>query len=435
MREEDIMHERGDRWVGRDRRLGLYLVFRAGITHSTSEDVGYALTPDGLSIAIAVCNDLAVQDARRQEGRSEVIATNTPPEFVPVNDVANALAARKRRQAFFTPMALCQKLVEWSHALPSMRVLEPSAGDGRIVHVLQHEAGVKRVDACEIDEVMRERLTGMSANVVGSDFLAYQPGPIYDLIVMNPPFAKRQAERHLEHAWTLLKPHGRILSIAPPTVGQRLDEHALDLPECEDATWERLGREHFVEYGTNVEVVVVELCRLPRQQCQGFTNHATFNAWVTISSDGDLYHAHRHRLTTADAARQTFSRIIGRLGCSVYGVDWQAVLDGLRCTWGAEEQGPAGASPERILEHKPETAGHAYLRRLAMTPAIGAGNAIVHGQQPSGAYSTWGFDKRFGRSLLTLDWPGCNAVAVTALSELSHYLKSPAEARQAPQPL
>lgn len=59
-----------------------------------------------------------------------------------------------------------------------------------------------------------------------------------------------------------------------------------------------------------------------------------------------------------------------------------------------------------------------------LTKAINAGNSIVSAQQKNGAYSTWGFDTRFGRPLLTMDWPGCNAVAVTALLQLNHYVKN-----------
>lgn len=59
-----------------------------------------------------------------------------------------------------------------------------------------------------------------------------------------------------------------------------------------------------------------------------------------------------------------------------------------------------------------------------LTKAINAGNSIVRAQQKNGAYSTWGFDVRFGRPLLTMDWTGCNAVAVSALLQLNAYVKS-----------
>jgi len=50
MRERDIMFETSTHWVGRQR--GRYVVFEVHATHSVS-DSAYALTPDGLSIAIA----------------------------------------------------------------------------------------------------------------------------------------------------------------------------------------------------------------------------------------------------------------------------------------------------------------------------------------------------------------------------------------------
>lgn len=69
-----------------------------------------------------------------------------------------------------------------------------------------------------------------------------------------------------------------------------------------------------------------------------------------------------------------------------------------------------------------------------LTKAINAGNSIVMAQQKNGAYSTWGFDIRFGRPLLTMDWPGCNAVAVSALLQLNRYAQSPS-GRNEEQPL
>jgi hypothetical protein len=74
-------------------------------------------------------------------------------------------------------------------------------------------------------------------------------------------------------------------------------------------------------------------------------------------------------------------------------------------------------------------------RKEYITKAINAGNSIVRSQQQTGAYSTWGYDIRFKRPLLTMDWPGCNAVAVSALLQLNRYVQSlPASANEE-QPL
>ena len=70
-----------------------------------------------------------------------------------------------------------------------------------------------------------------------------------------------------------------------------------------------------------------------------------------------------------------------------------------------------------------------------LTKAINAGNSIVAAQQKNGALSTWGFDIRFGRPLLTMDWPGCNAVAVLALLQLNRYVQSSPASERKEQPL
>jgi len=65
MRESDIMHETpcGKFWVGRDNKNKAYIVFRVGLTHSTS-DSGYHLNAEGLSIAIARADYLSKRNTK-----------------------------------------------------------------------------------------------------------------------------------------------------------------------------------------------------------------------------------------------------------------------------------------------------------------------------------------------------------------------------------
>jgi uncharacterized protein YyaL (SSP411 family) len=72
---------------------------------------------------------------------------------------------------------------------------------------------------------------------------------------------------------------------------------------------------------------------------------------------------------------------------------------------------------------------------LYLTKAINAANSILSGQQETGAYSSWGFDERFKRPLLTIDWPGSNATAVLGLLTLNNYIKSLPGSKNAVQPL
>ena len=66
--------------------------------------------------------------------------------------------------------------------------------------------------------------------------------------------------------------------------------------------------------------------------------------------------------------------------------------------------------------------------------AVAAGNSIVKGQYENGAFSTWGYDRRFGQPLITWDWPGCNAIASSALLLLRQYLRALDGDGEAPLP-
>lgn len=57
-KESDIVFEAGNYWVAKDTKRKLYVVYRAGITHSV-EDIAMALNEDGLSLAIARAKYLA----------------------------------------------------------------------------------------------------------------------------------------------------------------------------------------------------------------------------------------------------------------------------------------------------------------------------------------------------------------------------------------
>lgn len=154
--------------------------------------------------------------------------------FKPVNEVADAKAARKARQAFYTPLPLVERLVEWADVYPTARTLEPSAGDGRIVHAMR-AAGVEQVDFCEIEYGLVGRSQEAGGSWVGGDFLEYLVGEHYDRVVMNPPFKGKTFAKHIEHAWQVLAPGGRVVAVAPTSVE--------DLPCLDGDSWDRVSLE------------------------------------------------------------------------------------------------------------------------------------------------------------------------------------------------
>jgi hypothetical protein len=66
---KDVVHEAGNYWVFQDKTNTKYTVFAYGITHSTS-DSSYPMTPDGLSIATARANYLALHHQKAYLSRA-----------------------------------------------------------------------------------------------------------------------------------------------------------------------------------------------------------------------------------------------------------------------------------------------------------------------------------------------------------------------------
>lgn len=90
------------------------------------------------------------------------------------------------------------------------RVLEPSAGYGHMIDSILNFSNARRtnIDAVEPITMLRENLAKKGVNIVGEDILEYNPGPIYDKVIMNPPFYEGYDILHVLHCFRLLKPGG-----------------------------------------------------------------------------------------------------------------------------------------------------------------------------------------------------------------------------------
>jgi len=105
----------------------------------------------------------------------------------------------------------------WKDGLSRVDCLEPSAGTGALVRaVLDRWTNLAvTVDCCELDQALADGLLRAGCKVVpdgrATDFLTYRPGPIYGLVVMNPPFSAEIA--HVTHAYECLRPGGTLVSV------------------------------------------------------------------------------------------------------------------------------------------------------------------------------------------------------------------------------
>lgn len=120
---------------------------------------------------------------------------------------------------FPTPENIVNEMIDVAKLKAGMSVLEPSAGMGHIADLVRsHDV---EPDVIEYSGTRRELLEKKGFRVVGSDFMDFnanteidgEPVGLYDRIIMNPPFSDRRDAMHVQHAYNLLKPGGRLVSI------------------------------------------------------------------------------------------------------------------------------------------------------------------------------------------------------------------------------
>ena len=141
---------------------------------------------------------------------------------------ADSLRAYKKKTNFFeTPEPLADRLA-WmiDDVGRGAKILEPSAGRGALIRAVRRAISypIQPVDFCEIQEDFVGALEADGAARVGSDFEQYRPGPIYDAVIMNPPFKGGLAERHVSHAWECVKPGGKVVAIVGDNAASWIDE-------------------------------------------------------------------------------------------------------------------------------------------------------------------------------------------------------------------
>ena len=159
-------------------------------------------------------------------------------------------------QLFPTPYELVRRMIELADIKPGDRVLEPSAGTGRILEAIEAAGGV--ATAVEINEELVQVLRRRFDDVRHGDFMEAHFEP-FDAIVMNPPFAGAQDIDHIMHAFSMLKVGGRLVAICAN--GPRQNERLRGVVDCRGGSWEALPADTFKESGTSVNTVLICMTR------------------------------------------------------------------------------------------------------------------------------------------------------------------------------
>jgi 16S rRNA A1518/A1519 N6-dimethyltransferase RsmA/KsgA/DIM1 with predicted DNA glycosylase/AP lyase activity len=163
-------------------------------------------------------------------------------------------------QLFQTPPEIAARLVAAANIQPRARVLEPSAGLGRLLDALPRVSphGLAGVVAVEVAANIAAELYAqdrLGVTLKQGDFLTMKRGELgeFDAVVMNPPFHLRADIRHILHARQFLKPGGTLAALC------------LDTPHREKAlrpiaaTWEQLPAGTFGKEGTHVATVLLTI--------------------------------------------------------------------------------------------------------------------------------------------------------------------------------
>jgi SAM-dependent methyltransferase len=162
-------------------------------------------------------------------------------------------------QLFQTPPDLAARLADALAPAPGSRILEPSAGLGRLLDALTPyqpaEVVAVEIAAACAGELFRQEREGVT--IRQRDFLATTPAELgtFDAVAMNPPFTMRSDLRHIRHALEFLRPGGRLAALCMDTPHRSAAlEHIAD-------TWQRIPAGAFRGEGTNVPTILLTITK------------------------------------------------------------------------------------------------------------------------------------------------------------------------------
>jgi len=186
----------------------------------------------------------------------------------PIKAAERALVGRKGIGIDFfpTPKPVAESMVRYAGIKTGDRVLEPSAGTGALADVAK-AAGAK-VDTLEISSELRDLLKLKGYPIIGNDFMDMKPpAELYDSVILNPPFSNRADAAHIQHAYDMVKPGGKVVALAGEGVFFGSDKKAQAFREWlleHGAHTEKLpansfmGSQQLAQTGANARLIVID---------------------------------------------------------------------------------------------------------------------------------------------------------------------------------
>ena len=114
----------------------------------------------------------------------------------------------------FTPTEVAKELVDLACIDENSRVLEPEAGIGNIADAAKEVTA--NVDCIERMVEFQEILKLKKHNVISDDLMDMEAQPIYDAVIMNPPFSEEC--EHIRKAFDFVRPGGSLVAICSNSI-------------------------------------------------------------------------------------------------------------------------------------------------------------------------------------------------------------------------
>jgi predicted RNA methylase len=190
-------------------------------------------------------------------------------------DAESVVDKKKEFQLFETPADLADEMVRLASLEPKMRILEPSAGNGRLIEAIHRQMGVQcPINAIEIQpelaDGLRHKYEGRGSGVVVTelDFLDITAvDRPYDRVIMNPPFTKGQDIAHIKKAMELLKHEGVLVALTAPGWqfnSQRKFKEFRDWLESKDprdVSYREVPAGTFKQEGTDIKTLLLRIVK------------------------------------------------------------------------------------------------------------------------------------------------------------------------------
>lgn len=184
-------------------------------------------------------------------------------------DMESKLIGVKIPGFFPTPKPLIDAMLDAADIQPGDSVLEPSAGKGDILDAIRSRYPEAKASGIEVSQTLADIVKGKGHDVQNRDFLEVPTGEGArpNKIVMNPPFEKGLDIEHVQHAFDVLAPGGRLVAIMSEGPFYRADKQSTyfrkwleDLHGTSEKNSEGsfTGKDAFRQTGVATRLVVID---------------------------------------------------------------------------------------------------------------------------------------------------------------------------------